>query len=869
MIRLMAVLFCLIVIIETEAQEVFRGKVVDGNTLAALDAVTISYKSDQGIVLAFGITDENGVFSFPAPKERPDSAMLTVSCLGYATQTFINPTPGHDYQIMMKEEAFQLKDVAVKARKFVHSNDTTKFFVSTYARMEDQSIGDVLSNMPGFEVSPSGRISYNGKSVTDFYIEGMDLLGKRYGIATRNLSHDDIASVEVIENHQRVKAVEDMLMGTGTAVNLNLKEKSKMKLIGRGEVYGGASSEGDVLWDATSFISAFKAQYQMMNTVKSNNSGNDIALENEVMTGSSTRMSSAQVDATDRMLETAPQYAPAIEQKNSLFNQTHIMNNSQLWRLSEESHVRLQTTYTDQHLDNKAIQVEKIYFADSVQCRENHEDGRTLERKLSAQLSVENNGKKKYLKDDIILEAGWNTFDLTFTGDNGNDQKVTNNKVMLSNKLQYVKPLGKHIIGVSSSIDFNSHPENMIVEYTKDRGYSSLMQKIRKKSFYADALLSYGIKFGEVLVSSQTGLAVSSQGMLTHLTSGMYVDELSEVGDNDITTGYAKAMMHLTATWDNNFTKIRVDLPIDYLYYFKSAGNQDSHVYCSPNIRVEQRLNHYFSIIGSYGGGSTEAKMADYVGSPVMRSYRVLRGSYWDLRGSKRNMGKVSIKLDDYSHSLFGNISLSYSGRDSRWGLSQKILDDLVVYSYVPREQKSDTYAAEFWINKGIDAINGKVQLRGMLSKNKRQIEQNDVLRKYESVSMFFESRMSAVLSRFLSVTYSPRYSQTGINTSDNDNHFREVSQSLDVNLRPMRRMVIKLSGDWFMQSSGEEDFQHNVLSNAEISYTYKKWRLFGLVNNIFNNCQYLYTSYGNLSSMEVLYELRPRAIMVGGSLQF
>ena len=71
----MAVLFCLIVIIETEAQEVFRGKVVDGNTLAALDAVTISYKSNQGIVLAFGITDENGVFSFPAPKER-----LTVQC---------------------------------------------------------------------------------------------------------------------------------------------------------------------------------------------------------------------------------------------------------------------------------------------------------------------------------------------------------------------------------------------------------------------------------------------------------------------------------------------------------------------------------------------------------------------------------------------------------------------------------------------------------------------------------------------------------------------------------------------------------------------------------------------------------------------
>ena len=869
MIRLMAVLFSLIVIIETEAQEMFRGKVVDGNTSAALDAVTVAYKSKQGIVLAFGITDENGAFSFLAPKERPDSAMLTVSSLGYATRTIVNPMPGYDYRIMMEEEAFKLKDVAVKARKFVHSNDTTKFFVSTYARVEDQSIGDVLSNMPGFEVSPSGRISYNGKSVTDFYIEGMDLLGKRYGIATRNLSHDDIASVEVIENHQRVKAVEDMVTGTGTAVNLNLKEKSKMKLIGRGEAYGGASSEGDVLWDATSFLSAFKAQYQMMNTVKSNNSGNDIALENEVMTGSSTRTSSAQVEAADRMLETAPQYAPAIESKNSLFNQTHIMNNSQLWRLSEESQVRLQTTYTDQHLNNTAIQVERIYLADSVQCRENREDGRTVERKLTAQLSAENNGKKKYLKDDLFLEAGWNAFDLTFAGDNGNEQKATNDRVMLSNKLQYVKPLGKHIIGVSSTVDFNSHPEKMVVEYKNERGNSSLMQDIRKKILFADALLSYGVKLGEVLVSSQTGLAVSSLDMLTHLTSGMYTDELSEVGDNDISTGYAKAKMLLTATWDNSLTKIRVDLPINYLYYFKSAGNQDSHVYCSPNIRVEQRLNHVLSIIGSYGGGSTEANMANYVDSPVMRSYRVLRGSYWDLRGSKRNIGKVSIKLDDYSHSLFGSINLSYSGRNSRWGSSQKVLGDLVVYGYVPREQKSDTYAAEFWINKGMDAINGKIQLRGMLSKNKSQIEQNDVLRKYESVSMFFESRFSAALSRFVSVIYSPRYSQTGINTTGNESHFREMSQLLDVNLRPMRRMVIKLSGDWFMQSAGGEDFQHNVLSNAEISYTYKKWRMFGLVNNIFNNCKYLYASYGSLSSMEVQYELRPRAIMVGGSLQF
>lgn len=45
----------------------------------------------------------------------------------------------------------------------------------------------------------NGQISYQGTAINKFYIEGMDLLGGKYNIATNNISNDDVGSVEIME----------------------------------------------------------------------------------------------------------------------------------------------------------------------------------------------------------------------------------------------------------------------------------------------------------------------------------------------------------------------------------------------------------------------------------------------------------------------------------------------------------------------------------------------------------------------------------------------------------------------------------------------------------------------------------------------
>lgn len=61
------------------------------------------------------------------------------------------------------------------------------------------------------EVDASGKISYQGKAISKFYIEGLDMLGGQYGLATKNIKADDVASVQVYENHQPIRVLQGIV----------------------------------------------------------------------------------------------------------------------------------------------------------------------------------------------------------------------------------------------------------------------------------------------------------------------------------------------------------------------------------------------------------------------------------------------------------------------------------------------------------------------------------------------------------------------------------------------------------------------------------------------------------------------------------
>ena len=73
-------------------------------------------------------------------------------------------------------------------------------------------------------ICSTGQILYQNKEISKFYIEGLDLLQGKYGLATQNVDAEKVASVQIMENHQPLKALKGMEVPDNAAINLKLKQ---------------------------------------------------------------------------------------------------------------------------------------------------------------------------------------------------------------------------------------------------------------------------------------------------------------------------------------------------------------------------------------------------------------------------------------------------------------------------------------------------------------------------------------------------------------------------------------------------------------------------------------------------------------------
>lgn len=136
-------------------------------------------------ILASAFTDENGKFQMSV-KSECDSLILKASSVDIAPAQITVPNRTGSYEIIVENRAIELNEIVVKSKKVYSQGDTINYNVGSFLSQTDQSIADVLKKMPGITVSDAGQVSYQGKPIKNFYIEGLDLMKGHYGIATNN-----------------------------------------------------------------------------------------------------------------------------------------------------------------------------------------------------------------------------------------------------------------------------------------------------------------------------------------------------------------------------------------------------------------------------------------------------------------------------------------------------------------------------------------------------------------------------------------------------------------------------------------------------------------------------------------------------------
>lgn len=196
MIRLTTYLLLLFASLSAVAQVDVRGMVIDREANELLVGASVIVKGADGKIKKFASTKADGTFSMQVPSIA--GCRLEVTMMSFAKQSLPLDSVSFPLTVYMETGATMLKEVTVKADRIREQGDTITYNVGSFAQSQDRSIGDVLRRMPGIDVSQSGKIQYQGEDINKFYIEGSDLLGGKYGIATNGISHDDVGAVEVM-----------------------------------------------------------------------------------------------------------------------------------------------------------------------------------------------------------------------------------------------------------------------------------------------------------------------------------------------------------------------------------------------------------------------------------------------------------------------------------------------------------------------------------------------------------------------------------------------------------------------------------------------------------------------------------------------
>ena len=228
------------------AQQVIKGTVTDAGNGQPVDAATVQIrKTGRQLPLTYTLTKADGTFILPL-HQADDSLFVHVSLLGYkAIRQKI--TAGTRLLIRLEPEIFTLKEVEIRPGRVYGQHDTINYDVSQFISPKDEAIKDVLKKLPGVDVDDDGKISYNGKKISKFYVEGMDLTDGRYNQLTNNLQAGAVKSVQILENHQPIRALQKKLTTEDIAINLKLKDNFRDRWMGTLE---GSMGIPPLLWKA-------------------------------------------------------------------------------------------------------------------------------------------------------------------------------------------------------------------------------------------------------------------------------------------------------------------------------------------------------------------------------------------------------------------------------------------------------------------------------------------------------------------------------------------------------------------------------------------------------------------------------------------
>lgn len=502
-----------------QAQTVCEGRIKDAETGQAISDVICSVMKLDGVNLsAYTVSGKDGYYRLRFSAET-DSVWLRFALLGYKTLLVSADVAACRQEIIMTPSRIDLKEVTVKASPVWVKGDTINYRVDAFRGQQDRVIGDILEKIPGIKVGEKGTVTYQGKPINRFYIEGMDLMRNKYGIATRSIPADAIEQVQILENHQPIKLLRNREFSEQAALNLKLKSDKTGQLVAETEAGGGLSGE-EGIWRGKLTGMEIMRQWQSLFTLKTNNIGDNLGNELSDQNLELADMLNGMPPYPSDLMEPEDLRTLPVEEKRYMRNRSYAATLNQLWRINDDSQVRLSLTYlkdrNKQHMQNVNrywLGEEELEWNTDSRLKKDSHMGEAV-------FSWTKNASACYLDEELKFYGKWNKAASDVTGSQQVEQRFKIPTYLVQNKLDLVKSRGGKNWRFYSFLRYAGQPQHLHVtaDTTDVSGIGLLKQNTDRQQFYTQNRTGFSWTKGESFFK----MGVSFTASLEDLKSGLY-----------------------------------------------------------------------------------------------------------------------------------------------------------------------------------------------------------------------------------------------------------------------------------------------------------------------------------------------------------
>ena len=874
-------LFCTLICVQfrmLSAQSVVEGLVTDSLS-HPLDAYIMLAAHGSGTILAWADTDPNGYYRLSFSADA-DSLTVTASSMTIGHHVRVVPNRSQTLNFVVTPQTFEIAEVSVKADKIRQTGDTIDYNVAAYTQQGDRVIGDVLRRMPGIEVADNGTIKYNGKAINKFYVEEMDLLQGRYGIATNNINAGDVATVQVLEHHQPKKMLQGKSITDDVAINLKLKDSAKGTVAVNSML--GAGAGPNLLWAAELVGMYFGKARQNMTLYKGNNSGDDVSAELASHYGINS-VGLYPFCPTGVIMPGGS----GLPLKRTFDNRSHIVSMNHLRKLNADKEVTFNIGYYNDRIGREGFTESDQFVSESQRLiTQESMTSRTTLHNLSAQARYCNNSPTGFMADVMQVDAGWNTdrvgssLSSSLTGQTPADygssvisQHFHRPTFSITNTINTTQNIGRNTFDLHFSAGYAHRPNTLSV------GIDSLMQAtsaryqqdVNSHHIAGRFNTSYNIRVGDFFKFNY-GISATANlhGIETELGGWSSASQLNSLWYNTYSLSLGQSYKY-----ERGVLRATLGLPLNlYIQSLDDHIRHDRHSYTHllffPSLSLSWDVMRDVYLTAGADYSKTVGDPGGIYSGYIMSNYRTFQRSYVEQLSETKNYGaNLSLRYRSALHALFANMAFSY--RRTR---------DNQIYGYIyegatsvvqafDQPTTSDSYSISSEASKGYDFMRSTIRIFAnySLGESERLIAGN--IYKYRTTNLNYGGNLSFSPTGWMGIMYSSGFSRSQSKNRSQDDAMtdgatvvRSNTQRLSMSLYPTKTLTLTLSAEDNYNNLTAEN-RHAWFGDVSAKLKLKHIDLELQMNNLFNQRRYTRVAYSGLDIYTQTSQLRERSAVL------